>query len=166
MDFLNSVGSIWDILRLKETYVLLSSMLDTFFFNYLALYEGKFPRFVSYSVLVGRLVKENQFFKKNNWLNPKIRSYSYFFFCNMILDIITNTLLIFLPKNRLYLFFMMLYCLLKLAVLFSGGVYYRTLDIYYEKKEQKNPELREEAIKKIKETNPHFFDCLEYCTQD
>lgn len=162
----NSVDSIWEILRLKET--------DTFFFSltasiiiYLFIYliiKRAFTR--SYSFLAGRLLKENLFFKENNALKPKTRYISYFFIFNMLSDIITNILFIFLSKYSFFQWFIKGYGVLKLVLFLLVNNYRIQIDSKYRKKEEESSEYIEESIKKILETNPHFFDCSEPFPED
>ncbi len=166
MILFNSVGSIWEIIRLKETSTLIFSLIANIIV-YLLLYlldKTAFRR--SYSFLTGRLLKENLFFKENNALKPKTRYLSYFFIFNMFSDIITNILFIFLFKYSFFLYFIKVYNLLKLAIFISANVYRVRLDIKYRKKEDESKEYADESIKKILETNPHFFDCTEPFPED
>ncbi len=166
MILFNSVGSIWEIIRLKETSTLIFSLIANIII-YLLLYlldKTAFRR--SYSFLAGRLLKENLFFKENDALKPKTRYLSYFFIFNMFSDIITNILFIFLFKYSFFLYFIKGYNLLKLAIFISANVYRVRLDIKYRKKEDESKEYAEESIKKILETNPHFFDCTEPFPED
>lgn len=166
MILLNSVNSIWEILRLKET--------DTFFFSLTAsIIIYSFIHLIiknaygySYSFLVGRLLKENLFFKENNALKPKTRYISYFFIFNMFSDIISNILFIFLSKYSFFLYFIKGYGFLKLVIFLLVNNYRIRIDSKYRKKEEESSEYIEESIKKILETNPHFFDCSEPFPED
>lgn len=161
MILLNSVNSIWEILRLKETDTLffsLTASIIIYLFIYLII---KNAYGYSYSFLVGRLLKENLFFKENNALKPKTRCMSYFFIFNMISDIIANILFIFLSKYSFFQWFIKGYGVLKLLIFILVGNHRIRLDSKYRKKEEESSEYIEESIKKILETNPHFFDCSE-----
>lgn len=116
------------------------------------------PWFDSYTIYVGRLLKENLFFKENNISKPKMLVYTYFFFFTMVLDIIFHIVCIFLSHNVLFKYFLFGYAALKFFVYISIIIYYHFLDSLYYKKEKEDWNIREEAIKKIKESNPHFFD--------
>lgn len=114
--------------------------------------------FQSFTIYVGRILKENLFFKENDICSPKMQFSTYFFIYNMVLDIIFHTLFIFLSPYIFYVYFIVGYGIIKILVLISVTLYQNILDFYYYKKEKENWKLRENAIKKIKETNPHFFD--------
>lgn len=166
MILFNSVGSIWEIIRLKETGTLFFSLTaNIIIYLFLSLLDKTAYR-RSYSFLAGRLLKENLFFKENNALKPKTRYLSYFFIFNMFSDIITNILFIFLLKYSFFQYFIKGYNLFKLAIFISINVYRVRLDIKYRKKEDESKEYAEESIKKILETNPHFFDCSEPFPED
>ena len=166
MILFNSVGSIWEIIRLKETKTLFFSLIANIiiYLSISLLDKTAFRR--SHSFLAGRLLKENLFFKENNALKPKTRYLSYFFIFNMFSNIITNIMFIFLFKYSFFLYFIKGYNLLKLAIFISVNVYRVRLDIKYRKKEDESKEYAEESIKKILETNPHFFDCSEPFPED
>lgn len=53
------------------------------------------PWFDSYTFYVGRLLKENLFFRENDISRPKLRVHTYFFIYNMLFDIILHTICIF-----------------------------------------------------------------------
>ncbi len=162
----NSVGSIWEILKLKETDTLFFSLTASIII-YLVIYliiKRSFTR--SYSFLAGRLLKENLFFKENNALKPKTRCMLYFFIFNMFSDIITNILFIFLCKYSFFQYFIKGYGVLKLLIFLLVNNYRIRLDSKYRKKEEESSEYIEQSIKKILETNPHFFDCSEPFPED
>ncbi len=162
----NSVDSIWEILRLKETDTLFFSLTASIIL-YLVIYLIIKRAFtLSYSFLAGRLLKENLFFKENNASKPKTRCISYFFIFNMFSDIITNILFIFLSKYSFFQYFIKGYCVLRLLIFLLVGNYRIRLDSKYRKKEEQSTEYIEESIKKILETNPHFFDCSEPFPED
>ena len=173
------------ILHLKETSGLLFSVLSSIVVNYSSLYLGNTAQswsligftffiikkpitekdvpwskrgFHSFTIYVGRLLKENLYFKVNDINKPKMRFNTYFFICNMVFDIILHTLFIFLAHLTFYVYFLVGCGIFKIFALISVSEYHRILDFYYYKKEQKNWQLRENSIRKIKESNPHFFD--------
>lgn len=166
MDFFNSVGSMWEILRLEKTDALLASLIVNLIIYFKILQLEKTAVYCSYSILIGRLLKENLFFKENNVLKPKPKFFLYFFICNMVFDIITNILFIFLLKYSFYIYFVKGYSVLKLLVFMSVITYYIRLDEKYQKKEQESKEYEDECIKKILETNPNFFDFPEPSIQE
>ncbi len=172
------------IFTLKETTGLFISGLSTFVLNYSTLYLGNTAQswslavylyfkenslitekdipwsirgFQSFTIYVGKLLKENLFFKENDICRPKMLFNTYFFIYNMAFDIIFHTLFIFLAHCIFYVYFLVCYGIIKIFVLISVSVYLDILDFYYYKKEKENWKLREEAIKKIKLSNPHFF---------
>lgn len=53
-----------------------------------------------------------------------------------------------------------------MAVFLLVNDYRIRLDSKYRKKEEESSEYTEESIKKILETNPHFFDCSEPFLED
>ncbi len=162
----NSVDSIWEILRLKETDALffsLTASIIIYLFIYLII-KRAFTR--SYSFLAGRLLKENLFFKENNALKPKTRYISYFFIFNMLSDIISNILFIFLSKYSFFQYFIKGYGVLKLVFFLLVNNYRIRIDSKCRKKEEESSEYIEESIEKILETNPHFFDCSEPFPED
>ncbi len=165
MEFLNSVGG-FGILRLEQTIALLASLLASLIVYLPTLLIGRTAFYTSYSIFVGRLLKENLFFKENNALKPKTRLFLYLFICNMVFDIITNILFIFLFKYSFYLYFIKGYSALKFVTFFSVIKYYFSLDDKYYKKEQESKEYVETSIKKILETNPNFFNNSEPFVQD
>lgn len=165
MEFLNSVGG-FGILRLEETTALLSSLLASLIVYLPTLLVGRTAFYISYSIFAGRLLKENLFFKENNALKPKTRLFLYLFICNMIFDIITNILFIFLFKYSFYLYFIKGYSALKFITFFSVIKYYFSLDDKYYKKEQESKEYVDASIKKILETNPNFFNNFEPFVQN
>lgn len=99
-------------------------------------------------------------------MEPKTRYWSYFFIFNMFSDIITNILFIFLSKYSFFRYFIKGYSFLKLAIFLLVNDYRIRLDSKYRKKEEESSEYIEESIKKILETNPHFFDCSEPFLED
>ncbi len=162
----NSVDSIWEILRLKETNTLFFSLIASiiiYLFIYLII-KRAFTR--SYSFLAGRLLKENLFFKENNALKPKTRYISYFFIFNLLSDIISNILFIFLSKYSFFQYFIKGYGVLKLVCFLLVNNYRLSIDSKCREKEEESSEYIEESIKKILETNPHFFDCSEPFPED
>lgn len=173
------------ILALKETAGLFISALSSFIVNYSSIYLGNTTRswsfavyvlflkktsirekdipwskrgFQSFTIYVGRLLKENLFFKENNIGRPRMWFYTYFFIYNMVFDIIFHTLFIFLAHYIFYVYFLAGYGIFKIFALISVLQYQQILDYFYYKKEKENWKLREDAIKKIKKSNPHFFD--------
>ncbi len=174
-----------NILNLKVTSALFISVLSSFVVNYSSVYLGNTARswsltvyvlflkksslkekdipwskrgFQSFTIYVGRLIKENMFFKENDICRPKMWVYTYFFIFSMVLDIVFHTLFIFLSNYIFYVYFLAGYGIFKILVLISVLEYLKILDFYYYKKEKENWKLREDAIKKIKVSNPHFFD--------
>lgn len=134
------------------------------FFGKYCYYNEKYTRrryqpwFDSYTIYVGRLLKENLFFKENDISKPKTWFSTYYFFFTMVFDIIFYTLCIFLSLNVLFKYFLFGYAVLKFFIYICIIIYYPFLDSRYYKKEKEDWNIREEAIKKIKESNPHFFD--------
>ncbi len=84
----------------------------------------------------------------------------------MFSDIIINILFIFLSKYSFFRYFIKGYGVLKLAIFLFVNNYRIRLDSKYHKKEEESSEYIEESIKKILETNPHFFDCSEPFPED
>ncbi len=171
------------IFTLKETFALLVSGLTSFYLSCCSIYFNQIARswsytiyiernlfvekknipwskrgFESFTIYVGRLLREDLFFKENNIDGPRMLFHSYFFIYNMVFDIIFHTLFIFLLHYIFYAYFLVGYGIFKIIVFFSALEYLKILDLYYYKKEKENWKLREDAIKKIKESNPHFFD--------
>lgn len=76
----------------------------------------------------------------------------------MLFDIILHTICIFLSHYIFYVYFLVGYAIFKILVHISIVAYHSFLNIRYYKKEKADWNIREEAINKIKESNPHFFD--------
>lgn len=176
------------IFYLKETWALLFSVLISFLVNYSSVYLGdtakswwyyisevrifrntclynkKYmrrrykPWLDSYTIYVGRLLKENLFFKENDISKPKMWIHTYFFIYTMIFDIIFYTLFVFLSYYIFYAYFLFGYVIFKILIHISIVKYHSILDIRYYKKENEDWNIREKAINKIKESNPHFFN--------
>ena len=146
------------ILSLKLTSALLTSLTATLLIGLATIYWGNTANYFSYSVYAGRLLKEDLFFKENNIARLKMWAFSYFFIFNMVFDIITNIIFIFImSKKNFYVYLMVGYSLLKVFIMVCIATYYDLIDLYYRRKDRTTNKYKELAIKKILETNPNFL---------